>query len=42
LGEIQLDAGQTEDAVRSIQAIVDLNPPDAEGYEELLKNLKES
>jgi hypothetical protein len=28
--------------VRSIQAIVDLNPPDVEGYEELLKNLKES
>jgi predicted Zn-dependent protease len=41
LGEIQLDAGQTEDAIRSIQAIVDLNPPDAEGYVELLRNLKE-
>lgn len=41
LGEIQLDAGQTEDAIRSIQAIVDLDPPDAEGYVELLRNLKE-
>ncbi|MEK7682520.1 MAG: tetratricopeptide repeat protein [Chloroflexota bacterium] len=39
LGEIQLDAGQTEDAIRSIQAIVDLNPPDIEGYVELLRNL---
>lgn len=42
LGEIQLDAGQTDDAARSIQAIVDLNPPDVEGYLDLLKNLKES
>jgi len=42
LGEIQLDAGQRDDAIRSIQAIVDLNPPDAEGYEDLLKNLKEN
>ncbi|MFQ5943896.1 MAG: tetratricopeptide repeat protein [Anaerolineales bacterium] len=42
LGEIQLDAGQKEDAVRSIQAIIDLNPPDVEGYHDLLKNLRES
>lgn len=42
LGEIQLDAGQKDDAIRSIQAIVDLNPQDAEGYEDLLKNLKEN
>jgi len=42
LGEIQLDAGQKDDAIRSIQAIVDLNPPDAEGYEDLLKNLKDN
>lgn len=41
LGEIQLDAGQNEDAIRSIQAIVDLDPPDVEGYVELLRNLKE-
>jgi len=39
LGEVQLDAGQNEDAIRSIQAIIDLNPPDVEGYVELLRNL---
>ena len=42
LGEIQLDAGNAEEAVRSIQAILDLNPPDTEGYEELIRNLKDS
>jgi tetratricopeptide (TPR) repeat protein len=42
LGEIQLDAGLKEEAVRSIQAIIDLNPPDAEGYQELLRNLQDS
>lgn len=42
LGEIQLDAGQNDDAVRSIQAIIDLNPPDVEGYHEVLKNLREN
>jgi tetratricopeptide (TPR) repeat protein len=41
LGEIQLDAGQREDAVRSIQAIIDLNPPDVEGYVDLLHNLQD-
>jgi tetratricopeptide (TPR) repeat protein len=40
LGEIQLDAGQIKDAAHSIQAIIDLNPPDIEGYRELLRNLK--
>jgi tetratricopeptide (TPR) repeat protein len=40
LGEIQLDAGQVEEATRSIQAILDLDPPDVDGYVELLKNLK--
>jgi tetratricopeptide (TPR) repeat protein len=40
LGEIQLDAGQVEEATLSIQAIIDLDPPDADGYHELLKNLK--
>jgi tetratricopeptide (TPR) repeat protein len=39
LGEVQLDAGQNEDAIRSIQAIIDLNPPDVEDYVELLRNL---
>lgn len=40
LGEIQLDAGRIQDAIRTIQTIVDLEPPDVEGYEELLRNLK--
>ncbi len=40
LGEIQLDAGQMEDAIRTIQTIIELNPPNLGGYEELLKNLK--
>lgn len=40
LGEIQLDAGRVQDAIQTIQAIVDLNPPDVEGYRELLENLK--
>jgi tetratricopeptide (TPR) repeat protein len=40
LGEIQLDAGRVQDAIRTIQTIVDLDPPDAEGYRELLQNLK--
>jgi DNA-binding SARP family transcriptional activator len=40
LGEIQLDAGQVEDAIRSIEAIVALDPPDVEGYRELVRNLR--
>lgn len=40
LGEIQLDAGQTEAAIRTIEKIIALNPPDVEGYKELLRNLK--
>lgn len=42
LGEIQLDAGLKADAIRSIQAIIELNPPDLEGYQELLRNLQGS
>ena len=41
LGEIQLDAGQTQEAIRTIQTIIDLEPPDLEGYHELLRNLKD-
>jgi tetratricopeptide (TPR) repeat protein len=40
LGEIQLDAGRIEDAIRTIETIVSLDPPDAEGYQDLLQNLK--
>ncbi|NIS81309.1 MAG: tetratricopeptide repeat protein [Anaerolineales bacterium] len=40
LGEILLDAGHMEEAVKTIQVIIDLGPPDIEGYRELLRNLK--
>lgn len=40
LGEIQLDAGQTEEAITTIKTIIGLNPPDIEGYRELLQNLE--
>jgi tetratricopeptide (TPR) repeat protein len=40
LGEIQLDAGNASDAIRTIQTILDLEPPDKQGYIELLRNLE--
>ena len=40
LGEIQIDAGQREEAIHTITTIIGLNPPNLAGYEELLKNLK--
>jgi tetratricopeptide (TPR) repeat protein len=40
LGEIQLDAGQIVAAARTIQTILSLDPPGAEGYRELLRNLQ--
>jgi tetratricopeptide (TPR) repeat protein len=40
LGEIQLDAGRLDEAIQTIQTIIDLEPPDVEGYEELIRNLK--
>ena len=40
LGEIQLDAGHVQDAIKAIQTIIDLGPPDLEGYQELLQNLQ--
>jgi tetratricopeptide (TPR) repeat protein len=39
LGEIQLDAGEIKDAIETIKTIIELDPPDLEGYEELLRNL---
>jgi tetratricopeptide (TPR) repeat protein len=42
LGEIQLDAGQVKDAIRTIKTIIELSPPDIEGYRELLSNLMAS
>jgi tetratricopeptide (TPR) repeat protein len=40
LGEIQLDAGQVREAIRTIKTILEMGPPDPEGYQELLKNLE--
>lgn len=41
LGEIQLDAGQTREAARTIETIIKLEPPNIEGYQELLSNIQE-
>lgn len=40
LGEIQLDAGQTTEAARTIETIISLDPPNIEGYQELLRNIQ--
>jgi len=40
VGEIQLEAGKTKDAIRTIQAIIHLGPSHVEGYEQLLSQLK--
>jgi tetratricopeptide (TPR) repeat protein len=42
LGEIQLDAGRLADAILTIRTIIDLEPPDLDGYRELLRNLEAS
>ena len=42
LGEIQLDAGHNKDAIATIQTIISLNPPDIEGYHDLLRNLQDN
>ena len=42
LGEIQLDAGHTKEAIVTIETIIDLEPPDIEGYHDLLRNLQNS
>jgi tetratricopeptide (TPR) repeat protein len=41
LGELQLDAGNHQAAVHTIQTIIDLKPPDVSGYLELLQNIKQ-
>ncbi len=40
LGEIQLDAGQVQEAIQTIQIIIDLDPPNIEDYEELIRNIQ--
>jgi tetratricopeptide (TPR) repeat protein len=39
LGNLQLDAGLTDDAIETIRQIVQLNPPNVQEYEHLLNNL---
>jgi tetratricopeptide (TPR) repeat protein len=41
LGELQLDIGDRAAAIQTIQTIIDLEPPDIDGYHELLRNLRE-
>ncbi|MBN1121642.1 MAG: tetratricopeptide repeat protein [Anaerolineae bacterium] len=40
LGELQLDAGRLDEAVATIRRIVDMNPPDVDGYIQLLDQLE--
>lgn len=40
VGEIQLKSGMVEDAIRTIQAIIRLGPDHAQGYQQLLAQLK--
>ena len=40
LGDIQLDADQIQEAIQTIRIIVEMGPPDVEGYLELLRNLE--
>lgn len=40
LGEIQLDAGQMKEAAKTVKIILELDPPDVEGYRELLRNIE--
>ena len=40
LGELQLDAGQLEAATATIRKIVEMGPPDVDGYRQLLEQLE--
>ncbi len=42
LGEILLDNGNNAEAIRIIERIITLQPPDIEGYQELLNNLRKN
>jgi tetratricopeptide (TPR) repeat protein len=41
LGELQLEAGDTADAVKTISKILQFNPPNAKSYEQLLGQLRQ-
>ena len=40
LGESQLEAGQTENAVSTIEKILKLDPPNSDSYQQLLSQLR--
>jgi tetratricopeptide (TPR) repeat protein len=40
VGEVQLEAGMTREAVRTIQAIIRLGPENVQGYQQLLAQLR--
>jgi cytochrome c-type biogenesis protein CcmH/NrfG len=40
LGELYLDAGRKADAAGAIRKIISLNPPDVDGYQQLLAQLE--
>lgn len=40
VGELQLNAGMTQEAIRTVQAIIRLSPEKVEGYQQLLAQLK--
>ncbi len=42
LGELQLEAGQEEEARETIQSIISLGPEDIEAYRQLLERLGDS
>jgi DNA-binding SARP family transcriptional activator len=39
LGELQLEAGRTRDAMETIKKIISMDPPNVEGYHSLLEQL---
>jgi tetratricopeptide (TPR) repeat protein len=41
LGEAQLEAGDAEGAIKTLERIVKLNPPDKNSYQQLLQQLRE-
>jgi Flp pilus assembly protein TadD len=40
LGEEQLNAGQTQKAINTIERILAMNPPNATSYEQLIADLR--
>lgn len=40
LGELQIDSGKTDQAIATIRRIIELEPPEVEGYKNLLRNLE--